>query len=733
MAAVNRPSTPQQLHGDPHFHATGGVPNPGPQYPGPPTTSQDPGVTPHGMSARPLFYVHAPPPPFLHYQWPMPFSYNPFAAFPGMGYGMVMPQFPPPPYMEAPASYIMPHPHVQPVDYRRFLNPLVHPPGPMYQNLNQTRRVRLPYTVPVKETVSSEVQTEPPQETLCNDGKGGLLVDSGSDSGRGTASCSPSSSVGSQKQGSEVEKYPSPSSCVDKMIQATSPCKQAFVSQPDKTNGDVVKGSCCERLDQNRFGDTGGRKTGRGNVWSVSSQDCIVPVCSSSQQEDEAVKERHPSVPDILVGWGNITPQNVSNKRSSTSDDHEEPAYQSTTGTKNVPPLGDQCTNSAEGTSDPKGDTLQQVLLESRRESRTLELYNSENPTDLQNQVGQSSTKSRGIADEENCATFPHDDTTGSVPSRSSAHVRGKMNESVWSVESLVPFIPNKEWIMQNMPGSEMIVEMNEDPEKDSPSTQNDFFQSEDRNRDLRLSSSDSAPMSDSWLVFRTSTDQTKKPQTPKTPETPGLQSMSPSSENDAPVSFQIKITPPRRDVGDNGSSEPVAEPSPNQELCMVEQQAGSPCSAGQEEKCSSNSLAENKIPPTAQQTSNNSEGVKPDNGKYSSKDGNQPRNHQLCIPVTDPRLAELSPGSIAHCLFIGFHCNQFHEAKCPYEELKPNVGQKAKRPDFRKCKNGKTEGGAMNGRMQKNQKKFTSWRNKRHAIHDGGYRCTGGDGEQKC
>lgn len=36
---------------------------------------QDPGAT------RPVFYVPAPPPPpFLPFQWPMPFPYNPFGV-----------------------------------------------------------------------------------------------------------------------------------------------------------------------------------------------------------------------------------------------------------------------------------------------------------------------------------------------------------------------------------------------------------------------------------------------------------------------------------------------------------------------------------------------------------------------------------------------------------------------------------------------------------------------------
>lgn len=75
-----------------------------PHYPGPneenlqfhansvqhdPGTSQNPGSSSrhhHPVYDRPVFNIHAPPPPsFLQYQWPMPFFYNPFTGFPGMG------------------------------------------------------------------------------------------------------------------------------------------------------------------------------------------------------------------------------------------------------------------------------------------------------------------------------------------------------------------------------------------------------------------------------------------------------------------------------------------------------------------------------------------------------------------------------------------------------------------------------------------------------------------------
>ncbi|KAI9533344.1 hypothetical protein NQZ68_024397 [Dissostichus eleginoides] len=72
-----------------------------------------------------------------------------------------MPPFPPPnPYMEVPA-YIMPRPHMQPVDTDVSSTPMLRLLA--YLNPYQPCRVRPHHTDPVKETVNSEVQTEPQQ------------------------------------------------------------------------------------------------------------------------------------------------------------------------------------------------------------------------------------------------------------------------------------------------------------------------------------------------------------------------------------------------------------------------------------------------------------------------------------------------------------------------------------------------------------------------------------------
>ena len=90
---------------NPQSNTAPGAPNPtqqGPQHvypgmytsqdypPGPPCTPHPhPHFPPHPfMYMPPATHPHPQPPPmppFHQYQWPMPYSYNPFSGFPGMG------------------------------------------------------------------------------------------------------------------------------------------------------------------------------------------------------------------------------------------------------------------------------------------------------------------------------------------------------------------------------------------------------------------------------------------------------------------------------------------------------------------------------------------------------------------------------------------------------------------------------------------------------------------------
>ncbi|KAI4800704.1 hypothetical protein KUCAC02_007145 [Chaenocephalus aceratus] len=398
--AVNKPPSPHpsRMHGN--TRANGDVPSSDQYHPELYTPCQDPGAPPHHphpkhhLPGRPVFYVHAPPsPPFHPSQWPMPFSYNPFAGFPGMGYGMGMSPFPPPnPYMEIPA-YIMPRPDMQPVDYRRFIHPQAQAPSVAYENPYQPCRVRPYHTDPVRETVNSAVQTEPQQRGRIFSEESPLIS---ADSGSGTAINSPSSSSSSsQKQNSaEVENDALHSSNEKDLPVKETSNKHGFnVLRPTGTT--AIQSCIRATLDtQNSRKESVGQenvapcRNAHCNMWSVGSQDGMVPVCSSSQQ-------------DCL-------------------------------------PYADE-------------------LLQS------------------------SSHKLPDNEQDYSIGTNPFEDMAPITPSiNNSSYLKRTWNESIWSVESLAPFIPTKEWLQRDdLLAADVIVEQ---AENDNPIVKSSPTK-EDKNR----------------------------------------------------------------------------------------------------------------------------------------------------------------------------------------------------------------------------------------------------------
>ncbi|KAK5885491.1 hypothetical protein CesoFtcFv8_019195 [Champsocephalus esox] len=393
--AVNKPPSahPSRVHGN--TRANGDVPSSDQHHPGLYTPCQDPGAPSHHLPGRPVFYVHAPPPPPFHpSQWPMPFSYNPFAGFPGMGYGMGMPPFPPPnPYMEVPA-YIMPRPDMQPVDYRRFIHPQAQAPSVAYQNPYQPCRVRPHHTDPVRETVNSAVQTEPQQRGRSFSEESPLIS---ADSGRGTAINSPSSSSSSsQKQNSaEVENDALHSSNEKDLPVKETSNKHGFnVLRPTGTT--AIQSCIRETLDTRKSRkesvvqeNVAPCKNAHCNMWSVGSQDGMVPVCSSSQQ-------------DCLP---------YADKLLQSSSSHKLP------------------------------DNEQDYSIE----------------------------------------TNPFEDMAPITPSiNNSSYLKRTWNESIWSVESLAPFIPTKVWLQRDdLLAADVIVEQ---AENDNPIVKSSPTK-EDKNR----------------------------------------------------------------------------------------------------------------------------------------------------------------------------------------------------------------------------------------------------------
>ncbi|XP_035769173.1 uncharacterized protein LOC118455184 [Neolamprologus brichardi] len=637
MAAVvnTPPLAPEGPSGaNPHVRVNADVANSAQQDPGLHSTSQDPGPShpQHPVFPRPLFYVHAPPlPPFLQYQWPMPLPYNPFPGFLGMGYGMVMPPLPPPPYLESPA-YIVPHPQVQPVDYRRLLHPQVHSHAPCgsFQNLNQTRRIRLPHATSVRETVNSEVQTEPIHRGGYDEGCPTLS----SDSGRATASNSPSSlSSGSQKQGlAEVETYMLSSTEAKEQVKGAGTNGVIHDCHMVHPTGMTVQPS--RRATQEMQGCTDGAvqesslippcRNAHCNMWSVSSQESMGPVCSSSQKEDE-VKERRISVPDIL-SWGGDASQKTMTMAAEAllQNNHESPCYENEKAFYQSP-------------SKPKNyavvvrsaDNVDTEVISSSKDSemifKILKLPSLLEPFSLSTRDADSGLLVRpSLSNGDEIlqalnACERHEEPTETTPKHtflSRCQMNRKINESVWSVESLAPFIPTKEWLQQNSVFEpEVIVEMERAD-------------------------------NESVLTFST---PAKKQSPPTNPDMGIILTASTDEE-----------------MNDHGSSNPEANQSPNQGTLIYEQEEKS--SVERKETCLINSAAEDKVSSTSQMTLQNDTQMEVATG--AQKVDGQMRNVELGVPTADQKMAPVTPskGNLVDC---AIQCTELQGLKCLCEELK--------------------------------------------------------------
>ncbi|XP_070700629.1 uro-adherence factor A-like [Pempheris klunzingeri] len=475
---------------------------------------------------------------------------------------------------------------------------------------------------------------------------------------------------------------------------------------------------------------------------SVGSLEGMVPVCSSSQQEDD-VKERRVSIPDILMSWGGGTPQATILKMADkelpqnnhqlpshkSEEEHEKSIYQILAESRNSPVVADSA--DAQGVSSSNSETLvkilklpfalHELLSESRGENEPLGLVGSVTPClPYRDELQCSLNKSHKLCEDEQengNKTNPHEDTTEIVP----CQMRRKMNESVWSVESLAPFIPSKEWLLQNsMFEPEVIIEMTEEAENDNQIVK----PTKEREQICRLSSSDSAPMSDSWLIFSTPADKlnsSKKPEMESEIDASEMREQSEgqcmvSSEKASPTHLQSKIvsTPPEEDVDEHRSSEPEANQSPNQEsLIENEHREKCPCSPKQGETQPLDSVAEEKSSPTSQMVLQNGVDMEVDNGADENQEVGHLGNEQLCVPMADQKMAEVSllKGQLVDC---GTQCTQFQEL-CPCE--RSSVGLNRRHPfkysDMKRENNGKAEGFYVNGNMQKNQKRHNHWRSR--------------------
>lgn len=619
-----------------------------------------------------------------------------------------MPQFhpPPPPYMEAPA-YVLPNTHMQPVDYRRFMHPQVHAPSAPYQNPNQGHRVRLPYIGNVRETVNSEVQTEPTRRGASSYGEESPVVSL--DSGRGTASNSPLSSTSEKRGTAEVDNYTLP--CRDsndnqvKGTSATCTVKHCFdIPQPKGTKTVQAhvkappekKPSHKDEVEQESVPPC---RDSHSNVWSLSSADGLEPVCRSSQQE-EVVLERRESVPDILMSWGGGTTQTtiLSLVEKQPLNDLSTEVDHPTETVKSPAVAGGAFANDAEGNlSSGDSTTLFKILkMRAAHEARKAE-YRRENgdwwgmvcpvkhlPPDGDERL---CSLSDSMGQDFGNWTNLQEETADIVPyqmSLNGGQIKRKMNESVWSVESLAPFIPSKDWLMQNSTfDHQAIVEMTEETENGGLSTLNNPIVKAGEERSQTLMSSDSDLMLDSWLTFSTPDGKRSIPKKPETESKIDASEINNPSDKDSfasqtllPPSNRALSTATEEDVDKNRSSEPEANQSPNQQSLFVnEQQEKSPSSQEQEGTLLLNFGAGEKISSVGQIVLQKGVDVAED-GACGNK-VSQPSNEKLCVPMADQKIAEVSP-SKGHLVDCGTQCRlQLQDCNCKKVENDMGAGRR--------------------------------------------------------
>lgn len=599
-----------------------------------------------------------------------------------------MPPFAPPPYMESQA-YILPHPHIQPVDYRRFLHPQFHAPSAPYQNPNHTRRIRLPNTAPVRETVNSAVQTEPTQRHVGSYADGSPPVRS--DSGHGTASNSPSSSSSSsQKQGTaEVENYASTNdearNMQTKSASANGTGKHALnilISHPTQMKtiqSSIRTGVATQKCRKDSVGQENipPYKNAHCNMWSVGSSDSIIPVCSSSQQEEEVIKERRISFPDILMSWVGGTPQATLQTEAEKVLCQQLPSFENKVEQENSDCQSPKevkidATLNEKGHADNDAEILtgSNELSHSTRTTRLVGLISSVRQSlAFTDEQLPSPDKSRTLSnpDQERAEANSPEEPTEVIPYEivlNGCQLKRKMNESVWSVESLCPFIPSKEWVIQKSNlEPEVIVEMTEEPE-DRLSTPNGKL----------IFKSDFVPMSDSWLVYSTPGE---KPLTVN--EKLELENKSDASVvrelehsfnmTSAEINPSVPLTSLQhgnallmlttKEVDENRSSQPEADGSPNQESVTENgQQERSSCSPQQKRSPPLSSVAGDKMRSTSelilQNTADKDIVVGPCKNKKTCMLGME----KPCAPVSEQRLVGLSP-SKGHLVDFGVQCSK--------------------------------------------------------------------------
>ncbi|KAK0146123.1 hypothetical protein N1851_014618 [Merluccius polli] len=631
------------------------------------------------------------------------------ASLQWVSYGMAMPPFPPNPYLEAP-GYMLPQPHLQQVNYRRLLHA-------------QFPATNAQHVSAVRETISSEVQTEAAR-TENGYAEGSPLV--GSDSGNVTNSSSASLSDPSREKQSHavVENYTTAGNntesnlLVDEMGSGKGSAKlsETLSTKPNAMKSQTrtplathngKKGSIDqESVSFSHVSD------GNADMWSMCSSDGIVPVCSSSDREDEvATKLRRVSFPDVLISWvGGVPvtseiPDHLLPKRKEKLPSVKDAGV---AGKTTVPRSSKEMADNNEVDlvfSPTASEALTKLLrlpfytCEMRSVSNALNVpavlvdsivaHNSRNgksqitPIDSANQFQE--VPENQLVHDNNDDSSLYCGTTDLTQETSFSHfqIKGETDEISWCVGSLPPYVA-KDWLTQSdLSDPEVKIEdLLEDAQKGVSAVQ-----SQETRLSHRFSMSPDSPSSQGRLPICRLADQlhsnhsntfflTTQQEVDTSPLTETFNSQMevqtpPSKENRLQSdhgmdpsnalasSILLNMSETTLDVGEgvDWSSEPEAVPSPNQISCKVTQQGViSPCSSEQVESPLSNSLTEKRSPSSSQRSFQIREREQELNGKVAT------------TPATIKQLAVQHDAvlpSKAHMVDCAIQCTEFQDWSC--------------------------------------------------------------------
>lgn len=369
----------------------------------------------------------------------------------------MVPPFPPNPYVDAP-GYIMPHSQLHLVDYRRMMNPHMAPTVAY-----QARRFRYQHTSNPRVMVSSEVQTEPtlgqgqsPIRSVSNRPDGPTNSESGRETcftGSASASTSTSTSSASSTEVKTPER-------VEPVVMATSqqPISSTFVSSATprttviqdhilfqaeevqiKCSGTIadVKIARCEETTK-LVTDT------HAAVLHCDAGVPCLPVAGATQNAEEPKEGAEvksipvvgeaapceepylPPCPDILLTGAS----------PSTGPSETSPPTEGTTETTDAPDTAAvqfTLTNQAEQVISEVGSSV--VACGDLKLSTQDDLSRDDLAKEDFDLFSSSKNPQFKILH------LPFDLQYGDVQ---------HLETSVWSVESLLPYVPTSEWLIQN-------------------------------------------------------------------------------------------------------------------------------------------------------------------------------------------------------------------------------------------------------------------------------------------